>query len=234
MKWVKDPSKRTPTQTTAHLLVSLANPTSANRLITEGVKVCNQRVSAFKDKKEPFTCSTCRNHGHTAREKERCPMQKDLKEGEPPKYRCSYCPGNHESKTCTERDKTFCCNCNTHTHNSFDRRCPTFLKRCEEYNARCPENVLPYFPTDEPYTWSFLPINTPRNNTLTTPMPRPPPTGHIGKRQTTLPYVKQTQPQPTAVQPIRTQAHPPSTRQPLQSQAQAFHDNSRSNSPPDY
>jgi hypothetical protein len=234
VKWIKDPTRRSASQTTAHLLVSLSNPHKANQMITEGAKVCNRKVGVSKDKKEPFTCSVCRNHGHTAREKERCPLQKDLKEGDTPKYRCGFCPGNHESKHCTDKDKTFCCKCNMTTHNSFDRRCPVFIKNCEDYDAKCPENNLPYFPTEEPYTWSLFPINTPRTHTPNSIPSSGPhiPTAHKTK-QTTLSFFSQPKQRSTQDQPSNIQ--PPSPRiprRPLLPQPQAYRENQWSQGPP--
>ncbi|KAF8816722.1 hypothetical protein BYT27DRAFT_7181599 [Phlegmacium glaucopus] len=48
VRWVKPPARRSPTQTCGHLLLFLASPDAANRAITEGLVICNKRVSVLK------------------------------------------------------------------------------------------------------------------------------------------------------------------------------------------
>ncbi|EDR06431.1 uncharacterized protein LACBIDRAFT_328790 [Laccaria bicolor S238N-H82] len=42
----------------------------------------------------------------------------------------------------------------TADHTSWDRLCPTFLRKVEDLNARDPANDLPFFPAKESWTWS--------------------------------------------------------------------------------
>ena len=59
--------------------------------------------------------------------------------------------------------------------------CPTFLKKVDEFNMRNPENLLPFFPTAEPWTWSTGNINT--SSLLNRPSSAPrEPTGRLGKQ----------------------------------------------------
>ena len=45
-----------------------------------------------------------------------------------------------------------CGNC-TGRHPSYNRDCPAFVDKCAQQDARCPENNLAFYPTDEPWTW---------------------------------------------------------------------------------
>ena len=57
-------------------------------------------------------------------------------------------------------------------HASWNRACPTFLKKTEEVNSRNPENTLHFFPTTKSWTW------TPSNQNST-----PEPTTHYKHNQ---------------------------------------------------
>ena len=54
-------------------------------------------------------------------------------------------------------------------HSSVSLSCPVFKAKCEDINARFPENSLPYFPTSDRATWSSLLTNPPRP---TSPFPQ--------------------------------------------------------------
>jgi hypothetical protein len=187
-KWAKNPSYRAQNQKSAHLLITLSDPHTANRLITDNIHICHENIAATKSKKEPLRCAICQGYGHLARDKDKCGLQKNTEEGETCTPQCGRCPGRHETSNCKEsRDKKFCINCISTTHNSFDRACPTFLRKSEEFDQRNPDNLMPYFITDEPYTQHILPDNAPRNPILTKHTPPPaPPTARSSKRQTTL------------------------------------------------
>ncbi|KAF8802024.1 hypothetical protein BYT27DRAFT_7215721 [Phlegmacium glaucopus] len=66
MRWVKPPARRTPTQTCGHLLLFFSDPDAANRAKTEGLVICNKRVSVSKFKKEPIRCLKCQGWNHIA------------------------------------------------------------------------------------------------------------------------------------------------------------------------
>ena len=54
----------------------------------------------------------------------------------------------------------FCVSCKSNTHASWDRDCPEFCRRCDQFDENYPENNLPYFPSKE--SWTL----TPRPNKL--------------------------------------------------------------------
>ena len=43
------------------------------------------------------------------------------------------------------------------SHPSWDRDCPTFNKKADEFDQRNPDNALPYYPSDEPWSWMDAP-----------------------------------------------------------------------------
>ena len=47
--------------------------------------------------------------------------------------------------------------CNSNTHSSWDRECPTLAKKTEEFDSRNPENSLPFFLMVNPWTWVPIP-----------------------------------------------------------------------------
>jgi len=99
-------------------------------------------------KDEPTRCLKCHKYGHIARTCE----EKDKT--------CGTCGAKgHRTDACQEKSKTHCVSCKKDDNCSWDRSCPTFIKKCEEYNKKHPENTLPYFPSVEPWTW--IPNNGP-------------------------------------------------------------------------
>ena len=51
--------------------------------------------------------------------------------------------------------------CKVDNHASWSRECPTFTRRCCEFNLKHPENSLPYYPSMEPWTWAEEPWQEP-------------------------------------------------------------------------
>ena len=75
------------------------------------------------------------------------------------KSKCSNCAGEHKTTDCSHPHTKRCISCVTDDHASWSRECPTFLKRVEDFNMRNPENLLPFFPTNDPWTWSIRVAN---------------------------------------------------------------------------
>ena len=73
--WVKPIARRNPEQKSAHLFVSFTNPSSANRIIADGLTICNKKIRAEKAKKEPTRCLKCQGWNHYAYE---CTSQDDI------------------------------------------------------------------------------------------------------------------------------------------------------------
>ncbi|KIK13671.1 hypothetical protein PISMIDRAFT_17819 [Pisolithus microcarpus 441] len=176
-KWVKDPTKRSRNQRVAHAIFALSTPEAANKILKDGLYVQMDRLRPHKDKKEPTRCLKCQRFGHLSRE---CAHHEDS---------CGTCAGNHRVTACTSPQTPRCVNCQTDSHSSSDRKCPEFLKRCKALDEHTPENNMPYFPTEEPWTQVLLPPRpTTALNPTIPPMPQHPakPSTARTLRQTTL------------------------------------------------
>ena len=82
---------------------------------------------------------------------------------------CSNCAERHKTAKCTHLHKTRCESCKSDDHASWSRDCLTLLRRVEDFNDRNPENILLFFPTADPWSWSIGNVNpsqpSPRHNT---------------------------------------------------------------------
>jgi hypothetical protein len=141
IKWAKAINKCSPTQRTAHLLLTFNNADAANRAITSGIDICNRRCYTEKAKSEPIRCLKCQGWNHLAWE---CMEEHD---------KCSNCRENHRASDC-KSDTKYCVSCRSKDHASWSRTCPVFLKKTDEFNSRNPDNSLQFFPTADPWTWT--------------------------------------------------------------------------------
>jgi hypothetical protein len=180
-RWIKPEYRHAPEQSCAHAIFTISSVTDANRMIKDGIYVCNARSFPKKLKYEPKQCMKCRKWGHYAAE---CRAQSDT---------CGTCSGQHKTNECKTNNKKYCVSCRTDTHTSWDRNCPEFLRKCDEYSKFHPENNLVYFPTDENWTTTSRPALIPFEERFPTrytvgslPMPNRAeqqlPTRPIGKR----------------------------------------------------
>jgi hypothetical protein len=153
-RWIKPEYRRTIGQRAAHAIFTLKDITEANRCIRDGMKVCGIRIRPNRLKHEPLQCMKCRKWGHFANA---CSAEKDT---------CGTCGGDHRSNECDRKGKTFCVSCRSDEHASWDRGCPEFQRRCDQYDENYPENNLTYFPTVEEWTLTPNPTdtNTPKNS----------------------------------------------------------------------
>ena len=143
LRWIKPPARRAPSQTCGHLVLTFSDPDAANRAKTRGLTICNKRVSVSKYKKEPIRCLKCQGWNHIAAE---CILNVDI---------CGTCGARgHRTSACTNTNSTHCRSCGTDDHTSWARDCPTFIRKCREYDTKHPENDLPYYPSSEPWTWA--------------------------------------------------------------------------------
>jgi hypothetical protein len=204
-KWLKPTYRRSPHQTCGHVLITFTSPEVANRVLTNGLIVCQKRVYAEKCKKEPTRCLKCQGWSHLSYT---CPQAYDT---------CGTCGDRHKTSTCTNTTKLHCASCNTSTHASWDRACPSFTRRCEEMDGRLPENLMPYFPTADPWTHVSQPpkISPPM---LMLPPPTDPST--VGGWKT-VPYRKSANRQTTLPFGPATQGQPETDRRPANSQQRA-------------
>jgi hypothetical protein len=180
-RWIKPEYRRAPGQSCAHTIFTVSSVTDANRMIKEGVYICNARTFPKKLKFEPKQCMKCRKWGHYAAE---CRAEKDA---------CGTCGGQHKTNECKSENKRYCVSCRSDTHASWDRNCSEFLRKCIEYSNFHPENNLVYFPTDEDWTMTTRPFKIPvedkfptRYNMCSLPLPnqkaRLLPTRPIGRK----------------------------------------------------
>jgi hypothetical protein len=151
-RWAKAIARRAPNQRTAHLLLTFNNADAANRAISNGLTVCNRRCRVERTKCEPTRCLKCQGWNHIA---------KDCIEDQ---SKCANCAGNHRTDSCIIGEKR-CVSCKSEDHASWSRNCPTFLRRCDEFNIRNPDNSLQFFPTSDSWTWTATEKGT-------TPAPR--------------------------------------------------------------
>ena len=138
-RWIKHPDRRRPTQVFGHAIVSFKDPHQANTAIANGLVVCQKRVNVAKDKKEPTRCMKCQKCGHMAIA---CISTGDT---------CGRCGGAHRTAQCSG-GATVCTPCCSHGHASWDRSCPVFAAKCHEMDSRSLDNLVTYFPTEEPWT----------------------------------------------------------------------------------
>ena len=148
-KWIKPIERRRPDQTHAFVILTLFKADSANRLIRDGLNICNARVRPTKQKLEPVQCMKCRKWGHFVSE---CLADKDT---------CGSCGEAHRTNACTNKGKVFCVSCGDRSHPSWDRTCPEFSRRCATRDERNPENAMPFFPTKHDWTLTARPHRIP-------------------------------------------------------------------------
>ena len=142
MEWIKPVKDRRENQRVATARFYLKDAKSANAILSRGAYVFGRKVVPKKPRREPIRCLHCQLFGH---ERRHCASK------EP---RCARCAMGHATDECGARLRTFTCrNCEGH-HASFDRECPKFIEKCAQLDARCPENNLAYYPTDEPWSWA--------------------------------------------------------------------------------
>ena len=176
-RWIKPPGKRTNTQQVAHILATFNNPETANKGIRDGIMLNHTRLQMAKNKQEPIQCAKCQRYGHIAKE---CISHKDT---------CAKCAGEHRTSDCDNHLSRGCVSCKSDDHSSMDRfKCPEFARKCAVLESKRPENLMPYFPTDEAWTQVLAPPKAPPyiKTTTTTTTPTPPQPEPPHQTQTTL------------------------------------------------
>ncbi|KAG2108903.1 uncharacterized protein F5147DRAFT_531038, partial [Suillus discolor] len=144
-RYIKPVARRSPTQRTAHVTITLNSKIAANQIIRFGLPIKGKKVYGRKLLTEPTRCLKCHtfNGGHIAMN---CPNENDT---------CGTCGAEHRTATCKVDDPAFyhCINCKEDGHTSWSRECPVFTGKWNTQKARNDEARFIYFPTDDPLTW---------------------------------------------------------------------------------
>jgi hypothetical protein len=171
--WCKRPDRRSPNQTTATLKVTCFNPDIANRLLTGRIRVDDHLINARKDIRIPIRCVKCQGYGHT---QDSCIRLE----------RCANCASEfHRADKCDRQPCCVACGPGSQ-HPSTSPACPAFMQKCDALDGRFPENAMPYFPSNDSWTWATAPSNPPPPD-----IPLPPP--------------QQANPRHRSIRPIRQQ-----------------------------
>lgn len=142
-RWIKPRHRRSPEQRSGHMIFTFNNRDQANDVRIRGLIIHSQRQQVERLKEEPTRCLKCYKYGHIARN---CNKKEEI---------CSTCGAKgHRTGGCQEKIAKHCVSCNKNDHCSWNRSCPTFIKKCKEFDRKHPENTLPYFPSSEPWTWT--------------------------------------------------------------------------------
>jgi hypothetical protein len=67
-RWVKPIARRSPSQRTAHLILSFTDVNAANRALANRLTICHRRTTVENIKKEPVRCLKCQQWNHYAKE----------------------------------------------------------------------------------------------------------------------------------------------------------------------
>ena len=147
-EWIKPIKDRKEEQQVATLRLYHQDTKLANKILCEGVHLFGKCITPKKPKKEPIRCLFCQKFGHERR---------NCKADHP---RCGRCTEAHETKMCdAPRGAMKCANC-LGPHPSYERSCHNFQDKCQQTDARRPENNLAFYPTDEAWTWLTIDQNT--------------------------------------------------------------------------
>ena len=175
-RWIKLPYRRAPDQTCGHIIFVLSKPDTANKVLNNGLVICQKHVYAEKCKKEPTRCLKCHGWGH---------LSYDCKQ---PYNTCGTCMGRHRTVDCRNGEWPRCVSCQTEGHPSWAHHCPVFILKCEEMSDRLAKNSMSYFPTDESWTHMVQPQRASRlpPTPTTEPYGFPPGPRGSGFRQMTM------------------------------------------------
>jgi hypothetical protein len=148
-RWIKPVNRRRSGQAKAHATLTFNSADVANSAIKGGLDICEVRVRAERTKQESLQCLKCRGWEHKAQD---CEAQTDA---------CGTCGKDHRTSNCNNKGNLYCVSCKSDAHASWDRTCLEFLRRCDIYNDRYPENNMVYFPTDQDWTLTARPSRIP-------------------------------------------------------------------------
>jgi hypothetical protein len=147
-EWCKKPEKRSPNQQTANLKVQCTSAEAANRLLQEHIRLDGNLVNVHKDLRQPLRCVRCHEYGH---------FRDNCRNNE----HCGHCASeSHASTNCDRANAPSCAVCGDGSnHPASSPTCPTFLVKQKALLQHFPENSMPYYPTEERWTWAQAPSN---------------------------------------------------------------------------
>jgi hypothetical protein len=70
---------------------------------------------------------------------------------------CTNCSEDHRTSQCGNRQQQCCISYKKEGHASWEGSCPEFKRWCTDIDKIYPENTMPYFPTDKPWTQVLAP-----------------------------------------------------------------------------
>lgn len=144
-RWPKNPSRRVQDQRTAHLMLTLKHPESANNHIDNGILLAAKVCQVRKFWIEPTRCAKCQRFTstHTAAT---CKNVMDV---------CGTCADTHRTTDCLIKDRAQykCVNCKANGHAAWDRQCPKYIQQKDRQEKLDPHNSFQYYPTSDPKTW---------------------------------------------------------------------------------
>ena len=141
--WIKDPSRRTPSQKCANVKIFCKTPEAANSLIMSSPQHLGSQLRTHKDIKAPSTCLKCQQYGHFA---------VNCAETLPT---CGKCGSKHPTLECDTHTATRCTPCRSNDHQTNDPSCPERQNRENAMLLKDPETLTPYYTTSEKWTWGL-------------------------------------------------------------------------------
>jgi hypothetical protein len=177
--WIKNPSRRAANQSVANIKVLCQSAHAANALLLNCIQIHDHIVAAHKDIREPLRCNKCHKFNH---------LRAQCQEAE----RCGICASSrHTTEKCDSRNMAQCVTCGpTSKHPSTSKNCPAFVAQATMLAKRNPDNRMPFFPTNEKWTWT-KDSSPPPSTTTPPPIPTtsttPAPALHNRGRQPTVP-----------------------------------------------
>ena len=121
--WIKPPYQRNREQTCGHVILVASAAEVANKILTNGLLVCQKRVYSEKCRKEPTCCLKCQGWDHLSYS---CMQVFDM---------CGMCVGCHKTASCSLGAQLRCMSCRMEGHASWSRFCPIFNRKCDELNS---------------------------------------------------------------------------------------------------
>jgi hypothetical protein len=150
--WIKEPSRRPPTQLHANIKIFCRDAETANKLILGSGQIVHlgSQLCTHKDIKTPYTCKKCQNYGHIATN---CQSPSPI---------CAKCGENHPTGDCSSPSSTTCTPCGSKEHQSNDENCPERITREKAILDKRPEDLSPYYTTRERWTWGIDNVHPPQ------------------------------------------------------------------------